>query len=743
MPYIIDPKTKKRVQIDPATGQPLAATPTPQPTRMSIEDTSNFKKPVVAEVKKEEVKEKPSFQGFVGNIFKSGIKTAKDIGSAAVNVFNPDLEKNTVANLGRLGVGTVELAIPGEQGAEKYAREVGKFYDDRFGISNILKGDIKGAAEKTGKTLYEDPVGLALDASILFSGGAGLASKASTLTKSSKLAKTAEVLNKASSVTNPIHAVSKIIGKAKTGAKVVKTGEALEKTSTKFGLKSIKPSPADTTNFKKAVGNALDNFQKENKLYGTTDQILKKTDDLIEAQQTIYNNMVRTGQQIKIKDFTKMLRAEADKLKAKGKLSPEITAKADALIGKAEFMEAQAGKSGLVTPDLIATAKGAAFKNVTPATMRDAAAIHADKIAGGLAIGFLDNYAKGSANVGKKLQALELFKNIIEKSEGKGVGSSFLSVPRVAAAAGGAAVGSVIPGAGNLGGALIGLGIEEALTSPRGVSLASRAGQAVGRGIQKLPGKAAGATDFVTPKAAFASRLNPQFSTGEEALPTATTEATPVDEAKKRIEEAVTPSTTEATQTTTITGHTLDEHAAALSRAIQAGDKKGVAQIKAQMEIEEDYQKRQEGSTKLELSDAAIKNVTDLQGAFSDITSLKESVTADEGAVYPGRGLIAKIPWATKAKSLQAEIDRVRQTVGKALEGGVLRKEDEEKYKKILLTLDDPREVALNKLSQLEEKITEDLERYIYFQRTYGKGADQPAVYQGSSPQFSDGKSAF
>jgi hypothetical protein len=40
-------------------------------------------------------------------------------------------------------------------------------------------------------------------------------------------------------------------------------------------------------------------------------------------------------------------------------------------------------------------------------------------------------------------------------------------------------------------------------------------------------------------------------------------------------------------------------------------------------------------------------------------------------------------PWSGSRK-VQAEIDRVRQLVGKALEGGVLRKEDEEKYKKIL-----------------------------------------------------------
>ena len=47
--------------------------------------------------------------------------------------------------------------------------------------------------------------------------------------------------------------------------------------------------------------------------------------------------------------------------------------------------------------------------------------------------------------------------------------------------------------------------------------------------------------------------------------------------------------------------------------------------------------------------------------------------------------------------SLQADVDRARQTVGKALGGGVLRKEDEDKYKKILATLNDTPETAVYK----------------------------------------------
>ncbi|KKK72160.1 hypothetical protein LCGC14_2906660, partial [marine sediment metagenome] len=131
----------------------------------------------------------------------------------------------------------------------------------------------------------------------------------------------------------------------------------------------------------------------------------------------------------------------------------------------------------------------------------------------------------------------------------------------------------------------------------------------------------------------------------------------------------------------------------------------------------------------LELSDTAIKNVTDLQGSISDIVGIRESIQKSD-VVGPISGLQALSPFSVKGKILQAEVDRVRQTVGKALEDGVLRKEDEEKYKKILPILTDPKEVAISKTVQLEKKLKEDLERYIELQRQFGGGAGQLQTLQ-------------
>lgn len=62
--------------------------------------------------------------------------------------------------------------------------------------------------------------------------------------------------------------------------------------------------------------------------------------------------------------------------------------------------------------------------------------------------------------------------------------------------------------------------------------------------------------------------------------------------------------------------------------------------------------------------------------------------------------------WGDDAKSRNAVIARVKQVIGKALEGGVLRKEDEEKYKDILPTIYDSKAVAKSKVEGLRSSIT-------------------------------------
>jgi len=102
--------------------------------------------------------------------------------------------------------------------------------------------------------------------------------------------------------------------------------------------------------------------------------------------------------------------------------------------------------------------------------------------------------------------------------------------------------------------------------------------------------------------------------------------------------------------------------------------------------------------------------IADLDTSLNDLQTLRGTLTETKGATGTTAAIGASLPaavtditgWGTEAKKRQGVIDRVKQVIGKALEGGVLRKEDEYKYEKILPTIKDPAEVAASKLDGLE-----------------------------------------
>lgn len=114
--------------------------------------------------------------------------------------------------------------------------------------------------------------------------------------------------------------------------------------------------------------------------------------------------------------------------------------------------------------------------------------------------------------------------------------------------------------------------------------------------------------------------------------------------------------------------------------------------------------------------------ISDLDTSLNDLVTLRATVAprdpktgqlTEPGATGFGAQVGASLPkavtsltgWGVTAKQKQATIDRVKQVIGKALEGGVLRKEDEVKYEKILPTVADPVEIVETKLNGLESAI--------------------------------------
>ena len=88
------------------------------------------------------------------NFARSGIDMVKDLSQAVLHPVD------TATSLLQLAKGAVQLAIPGEQGSEEQARQVGRFFKKRY-----------GTFEKAKRTLAADPVGFMGDFSMFLTGG--------------------------------------------------------------------------------------------------------------------------------------------------------------------------------------------------------------------------------------------------------------------------------------------------------------------------------------------------------------------------------------------------------------------------------------------------------------------------------------------------------------------------------------------------------------------------------------------
>jgi hypothetical protein len=139
------------------------------------------------------------------------------------------------------------------------------------------------------------------------------------------------------------------------------------------------------------------------------------------------------------------------------------------------------------------------------------------------------------------------------------------------------------------------------------------------------------------------------------------------------------------------------------------------------------------------LPETAIVRLAETKAAISSLQDLRKTLTENEQYIGPLAGLQGLNPYS-EARKAQANIDLVRQRVGKALEGGVLRKEDEEKYKKILSTLRDTPDTAVFKVDNLIDRLTKDMDAYTAEQRLAGRKVNAPA---GPAPPAGGGVLRF
>lgn len=132
------------------------------------------------------------------------------------------------------------------------------------------------------------------------------------------------------------------------------------------------------------------------------------------------------------------------------------------------------------------------------------------------------------------------------------------------------------------------------------------------------------------------------------------------------------------------------------------------------------------------LESSAVSKIAESRSAIKALQDLREILKQNEQYIGPVAGFAALNPYSV-ARKAQADIDRVKQRVGKALEGGVLRKEDEDKYKKILATLNDTPETAIYKVDGILQSLENDIRIFEETQQRSGRrvtpGKSGGAVY--------------
>lgn len=90
------------------------------------------------------------------------------------------------------------------------------------------------------------------------------------------------------------------------------------------------------------------------------------------------------------------------------------------------------------------------------------------------------------------------------------------------------------------------------------------------------------------------------------------------------------------------------------------------------------------------------------------LTSIKDTIKNNGDAFGPIAGRLGSMnPYDTKSQTIDSQVRAASQAFGRYMEGGVLRKEDEEKYRKMFPTLSDTPAVAANKLAIVEKLLVD------------------------------------
>lgn len=414
----------------------------------------------------------PTIQGFGENIVKSGVKTIEDTINAGVNVFNSDPKKNTINNLGKLMVGTAEATqgtplnpvygavknfIPQsyrDEGTQAF-NATKDFYAKRYGVDKAMKFDIPGAVGAVGDTLYNDPVGVAMDVSTV-AGGVGLAGNTS---------KVGKIANTISKFTDPVSlatgGVTKVL--SKTGGKTQKIAGEF---SDILAEKQIRANPSQILKFEEKTGKPLSTFVKQNNYFGGAKNASKKVASDIAENQMLYNDMARTGSSIPKEMYTQAIRQRADAI-MKSNLSPDARAIAEKLYKEADYIDSLDDLN--LTDTLLTDTKTGSYSKAGNKAIMDALTENFNKELAQAGNSVLETINPQIIETGRTLRDLRSFQDIVKKQRNLGTGSQLINAFKAPASVGtmGGVLGSVVPGIGTMTGIGLGAGGALLLNSPK------------------------------------------------------------------------------------------------------------------------------------------------------------------------------------------------------------------------------------------------------------------------------------
>lgn len=429
-------------------------------------------------------------KGTAGNILPSAGKMLWGLGESVVNAVNPDLSKNTLANVGRLGMGAIQKIDPTQGKLISKATSFGspiKAYDEAKGVSTDYQPqaeavgkfykDRYGGVDNIKKSLYEDPTGVALDAATVLSGAGGLVKGAGTLTKSARIAQIGRGLETAGELTNPISLASKGVG-AVARPIISKAKPLLAGIGEDLSVRAMRPSKTQLTNFEEATGVPFKEYVKAEGISGDAQSAYSQIQSKIKPLQEKYNAMVRSGKEVDVQKYADALRKQALEILDKDR-SASARSVAEKLWNEADVQQSM----GNITDTVLTNTKSSQFSKVPGGVMSDPIAANFSKESGIAGVKALEDISKGSSELGRKLKLAREFEDIVKNQANVSKGTQIFNTvkPAFAGFMTGAASGSFVPGVGNLAGGLAGAGSAIALNNPKVMSMLGQYLQKAGK----------------------------------------------------------------------------------------------------------------------------------------------------------------------------------------------------------------------------------------------------------------------